>query len=60
MPKPEMERKEGLMGRGKVFTDMGEHTVKMALTAFLKASGKAVSKRGKPRGAEEKGGEGWG
>ena len=45
-----MERKEGLMGRGKVFTDIGEHTVKMALAAFLKASGKAVSKRGKSRG----------
>lgn len=45
-----MERKEGLLGRGKVFPDIGEHTVKTALTVFLKAGGKAVSKREKSRG----------
>lgn len=49
-PTPAMERKEGLLGRGKVFPDIGEHTVKMALTVFLKASGKAVNKREKSRG----------
>ena len=48
-----MERSEGVLGRGKVFTDIGEHAVKMALTAFLKASGKAGSKAGRSTGAEE-------
>lgn len=56
LPTPEMAREERVTGRGKVCTDVGGHTVKAALTAFLKVTGKAVTREGSPGEEEEDGG----
>lgn len=54
-PLPEMEKKRGIARERKSFFRYWETDCQMALTALLKASGKAVSKR-KVRGT---GGGGW-
>ena len=51
MPSPEMAREERFTGRGEVCT--GEHTVKTALTAFLKTTGIAVRREGSPGKSKE-------
>ena len=51
-PTPGVKRRRDGWAEGKVPTDIREHTVKMALIAFLKASRKQLARKGSPEGQE--------